>query len=236
MFLGHFAVGLIAKPAAPRVSLPVLLVAPQLLDVLWPIFVSAGIEEVHIKPGITRVMALDLVHIPWSHSLVMTIVWSLLFGLGYLALRGDRRGALILGLCVASHWVLDYATHRPDMPLSPGSDVRVGLGLWNSLPGTLAVELGMFAAGLWLYLGATQPRDRRGRLGFAALAGTLLVIYFGSIFGPPPPSERALTASAFAGWILIAFAWWVDRHRELAPELRSALAGGPGGRASPRTL
>ncbi|MCB9564274.1 MAG: hypothetical protein H6708_28140 [Kofleriaceae bacterium] len=213
MFIGHFAVGMAAKRVAPRASLPVLLAAPQVLDILFPILVAAGVEKVAIVPGLTAVSPLDLQDIGWSHSLVTSIAWSILFALGYLAITRQRREAVVLGACVASHWVLDWVTHLPDMPLYPGGP-RVGLGLWTSLPGCLAVELGMFAIGVWLYAGATRARDRVGSIGWWALVVTLLGMYLGAVFGPPPPDARALVIFAFGAWILLAWGWWVSRHRE----------------------
>jgi hypothetical protein len=115
---------------------------------------------------------------------------------------------------VASHWVLDALTHRPDLPLTPGADsARVGLGLWNSLPGTIAVEGLLFAGGLWLYAKATSALDRAGRFALWGLVAFLLAIYAANLFGPPPPSGMAAAWSALAMWLLVAWGYWVDRHR-----------------------
>lgn len=120
MFIGHFAVGFASKAAAPRVSLAPLLVAPLLLDLLWPIFLALGIETVRIVPGDTAVTPLDLHDYPWSHSLVMSLVWAALAAfVGWMALR-QIRAALVLGAGVFSHFILDLVTHRPDLPLWPG--------------------------------------------------------------------------------------------------------------------
>src|SRR5215813_8438016 len=119
MFIGHFALGLAAKRATPRVSLAVLFAAAQLADVLWPIFVAVGLEQVRIDPGNTLVTPLDFVSYPWSHSLAMLLVWGAAFG--WLVAVGARREAfVVIAALVVSHWVLDYVTHRPDMPLYPG--------------------------------------------------------------------------------------------------------------------
>src|SRR6185436_7872623 len=123
MFVGHFAVGLASKRLAPRSSEGVLLLAPLFLDVIWPVFLATGLESVRIDPGNTAFTPLDLHDYPWSHSLVMSLVWSVLFGLGYYAFSRYRRGAVVIGLGVFSHWVFDFVTHRPDMPLWPGSAV-----------------------------------------------------------------------------------------------------------------
>ena len=115
MFIGHFALGFAAKRAAPGVSLGVLFAAAQLADVLWPIFVATGVEQVRIDPGNTAFTPLDFVSYPYSHSLVLLIIWGLIFaGIAKVRLRAGF--ALIFAL-VVSHWVLDYITHRPDMPM-----------------------------------------------------------------------------------------------------------------------
>src|SRR3954470_3350305 len=113
MFIGHFAVGFASKRAAPDTNLGILMLAPLFLDLLWPIFLLLGIETVRIDPGNTAFTPLDLHDYPWSHSLLMAVVWSLLVGGIVLAAKRSRRGAVVVGLGVFSHWVLDFITHRP---------------------------------------------------------------------------------------------------------------------------
>jgi hypothetical protein len=212
MFIGHYAVGLAAKRVAPRASLGALLMAPTFLDLIWPIFLLLGWEQVRITPGGSAFTSLTFVRYPISHSLLTTLGWSALFGLVYLARTRDRRAAAVLALLVASHWVLDWVTHRPDLPLAPGGATRVGLGLWNSTTGTLVVEGAMFAAGVWLYARATAPRDRTGRWAFWAFVAVALLLY-ASHLGPPPPSVRAVAWGAMLGWLVPLWGVWIDRHR-----------------------
>ena len=221
MFLGHYGVGFAAKRFAPSVSLGTLMFASQFVDLVWPILVLAGVETVRVDPGNTAVTPLDFVAYPFTHSLATGIGWGLLLGLAYLVIRRNARGALVVGLAVVSHWVLDVVSHRPDLPLYPGGP-KLGLGLWNSLPATLAVELGLFAIGVALYLATTRPLDRTGRWGLAGLVALLLGIYGGAIFGPPPPSDTAVAWIGLAGWLLPALGVWVDRHRapRRAPSVR----------------
>lgn len=218
MFIGHFAVALAAKRAAPRASLGTLVLAAQLLDVLWPVFVLAGLERVEIRPGDTAFTPLAFEHYPISHSLAATLVWAALFGGLYAWIRRDRRGALVVAALVVSHWVLDWITHRPDLPLYPGGPLE-GLGLWNSIAGTLIVEVTMFAAGLAVYLAATRANDALGRWNLWAFAAFLALAYLAAAFGPPPPDPRTLAWSTFGVWLLVAWAWWVDRHRTPAGTL-----------------
>lgn len=213
MFLGHFGVGFGAKAAAPNVSLGSLFLAAQFIDLLWPTFLLLGIEQVRIAPGITAVTPLDFAHYPVSHSLLAVLGWAVLFALVYQFLRRYRRGAVVVGIAVVSHWMLDALVHRPDLPLFPGESPLVGLGLWSSHGATLAVELPIFLAGVWLYLRTTAAVDRTGRWAFRGLVAFLLAVYFGNLFGSPPPSVAALAWVGQAQWLLIAWGYWVDAHR-----------------------
>ena len=215
MFVGHFAVAFGAKRAVPAVSLGTLFVACQLADLVWPVLVIAGVERVGVQPGLTVVTPLDFIYYPFSHSLLAAVAWAAVFGAAYTRLRrAPKWTGAVLAAVVASHWMLDALAHRPDMPLTIGAgSARVGLGLWNSLPGTIAVELLLFAAGVWLYTRATKAVDRTGRVALWGLAAFLLVIYAANLFGPPPPSGMAAAWSALAMWLLVAWGYWVDRHR-----------------------
>lgn len=214
MFLGHFGAGFGGKAAAPQTSLGTLFLAAQLVDLLWPTLLLLGIEHVAISPGITRVTPLDFTDYPYSHSLLMTLVWATLFAAAYAALRRSARGAWVCATLVVSHWLLDLVVHRPDLPLVPHSRVVVGLGLWSSLPLTLVVELGVFAIGLALYCRTTRAADRVGSIGLWSLVAFLLAIYLGNLFGQPPPNAAAIAWVGQAQWLLIAWGYWVDRHRK----------------------
>lgn len=215
MFIGHVALAFAAKRITPRVSLAMLLIAAQWADVLWPVLVAFGIEQVRIEPGNTALTPLDFVSYPYSHSLAALVVWGVLIGSAYRGIAGGRRTFWLLGALVVSHWVLDYVTHRPDMPLYPGGPT-LGLGLWNSVPATVVVETAMYAAGLWIYLRSTRARDHIGRWAFLSLAAFLMVIYVVNILGPPPPSVDALWITALIGALLLTlWAWWSDRHRDV---------------------
>jgi hypothetical protein len=216
MFIGHFAVGLAAKPLAPKASLGTLIFAAQFIDLLWPTLLLLGIEQVRIEPGITAMTPLDFVRYPVSHSLLTVLGWGAALGLAYYALRRERREALVLGLLVVSHWLLDALVHRPDLPLYPGDSPLVGLGLWQSVPGTLFVDLALFATGTWIYLRVTRARDATGRWALYGLVAFMLLIYAGSVLGPPPPSATAIAWVSQSQWLLVAWCYWVDAHRQFA--------------------
>jgi len=215
MFLGHFAVAFAAKRGAPETSLGTLFVAAQLPDVLWPVLVLAGVEQVRIDPGNTAVTPLDFVSYPYSHSLLFDLLWAALLAGAYLVTTRARRpmaGAVCIALLVLSHWLLDAASHRPDVPVLPHGPY-VGLGLWNSRPATFIVEGTLFAAGIISYRRGTRARSRAGSIGLAALVALLVTAYLGATFGPPPPSVAALAWSVLLGWLFVALGVWVDRRR-----------------------
>ena len=224
MFIGHFGLGFAAKAAAPRVSLGTLMLAAQWLDLLWPTLLLLGAERVRIAPGDTAVTPLAFEHYPISHSLLAVLGWSLALGAVHFLWRRDRRTATVVGLLVASHWLLDAVVHRPDLPLYPGSAILVGAGAWRSVSLTLAIELPLFALGVWNYLRATRAIDRTGRWGLAGLVALLLVIQAANLYGPLPPGVGAIAWAGQAQWLLVLWAFWVDRHRA-ATRLAAARPG-----------
>jgi hypothetical protein len=217
VFIGHYAVAFAAKRAAPAISLGTLFLAVQLADLVWPALVLAGVERFEIRPGVTAFTPLDFVHYPWSHSLAAMLVWGAALGVGYMLVRKARwRDAVLLGALVVSHWVLDFVTHRPDMPFAPGDSTKVGLGLWNSVPATLAVEGALFAICVWLYARSTRALDRTGHWALWSLVAFLAVVYVANAFGPPPPSVAAVAWSANLLWLVVVWGYWIDRHRKVA--------------------
>jgi hypothetical protein len=216
MFIGHFAVAFAAKRVSTKTSLGTTFVAAQLADLLWPIFLLLGWEGVRITPNTNRFLVLDFTRYPWSHSLLMGAVWGIALGALSFAVTRNGRGAVVVGLLVPSHWVLDLVVHVPDLPLYPGGSARFGLGLWRAPLATIVVEFALFVAGLIVYSRSTRPRDRVGRYGFWALAAFLVLLYVASSTSPPPPNERALAWTALIGWPLTLWPWWVDRHRVTA--------------------
>jgi membrane-bound metal-dependent hydrolase YbcI (DUF457 family) len=217
MFLGHFAVGLALKRLAPRTSLGVLTAAAEWLDLLWPILLLVGWERVRIEPGNTALTPLAFDSYPISHSLAMSVVWGMLFGGLYLVRTRRPLAAIWIGVAVVSHWVLDWITHRPDLPLFPGSPTKVGLGLWNSIPATVVVESAMFAAGVWIYVRTTRARDRMGSINLWLYVMTLAAIFVGNLVGPPPPNPRAVAIVTLGLWVVPFWAAWIDRHRTTTP-------------------
>jgi hypothetical protein len=215
MFVGHYALGLAAKRFAPRTSLGVLIAAPILLDLLWPVFLLVGWEYVTILPNPNPFLRLQFDSYPVSHGLVAVIGWATLFASIYFGFARYLVGAITIWFGVISHWLLDYVVHRPDLPLSAGGSRLFGLGLWNRPKITIAIELMMLVAGVLIYLGATKAKKPIGNFAFWFFVLALVGLYAAVIFAPPPTSVRKVAIATMFSWLFVAWAWWLDRTREL---------------------
>jgi hypothetical protein len=220
MFIGHYAVGLASKKLAPSASLGVLVAAPILLDLLWPIFLLLGWEHVYVEPNSNPFLRFSFDSYPISHGLVAVVGWATLFAALYYGFTRYGIGALVIWMGVISHWILDALVHRPDLPLYAGSTRLVGLGLWNHRWQTIAVEVALLVLGVLVYLRQTQARDKIGVYAFWGYVAFLLLAYASVAFGPPPPASiRKIALGTLATALLIPWAWWFDKHREPAQPL-----------------
>lgn len=219
MFLGHYGVAFGLKRADPKLSLASLFLAAQFVDLLWGVFLILGWERVRVDQfAANPSLALIFEQYPISHSLLGAFCWAVIFGaVAYSLPTRDRSrhhamAALLLAVAVASHWFLDLIMHRPDLPLAGMGSTMVGLGLWNSVAATIAVELAVLFAGVLLYLTAPSRRiqPRRGRL--AVLLGVMLAAYAASFLSPPPSNATVLGIGAIVLIVVLtALAGWADR-------------------------
>jgi hypothetical protein len=217
MFIGHFGLALGAKELAQQPSLGTCFLAAQFLDLLWPVLLLAGIEHVEIDPGNTAFTPLHFVFYPYSHSLFMALLWSLLFGAVYFWFRRNVKASVVLGVLVFSHWFLDFLTHSPDLPLTPWSETRVGLGLWNHRLSTLILESLIFSLGFYLYILKTNARNKTGKIALGAFFIFMILVYLANAFGPPPESVQLIAIVGFTQWILVAWGYWIDKNRTVIP-------------------
>ena len=212
MFAGHLAIGLTGKRIEPKISLGSWMLAALLADLLVFPLLMAGIERFHALPGVaTNRMVGD---IPYSHSLLMDLVWAGLFAGAYLAGRRYWRGAWLLFAAVLSHWALDFISHRPDMQLAPGVPTKLGLGLWNSIPATLVVEGGFWIIAVIVYVRATKPTGRAGRYAFWIGVAFFTLAWYGNISAglDPNPMRAGLSGLIFFS-LIVAWACWINRLR-----------------------
>ena len=208
MLVGHFAVGLLAKRAVPSVSVGTFVLAAMLSDLLFFVFLMAGIEQAQVGRG-----GLIAQNIAWSHGLVTGALWAALFAAGFFLWRRYRPGAWALFAAVLSHWLLDFVSHKPDMPLVPGTDLRLGLGLWNSLPATLIFEGGLWIAAVILYSRATHAKSWAGILCFWAAVVLLTLAWLNNIAGPPPASSSFALQGLLFFSVMVAWFYLVNRLR-----------------------
>jgi hypothetical protein len=217
MFIGHFGLSFVAKKAAPKVSLATLFVATQFVDILWPFLLVFNVEKVAVVPGYTKTNAFEFLYFPYTHSLLMGVVWGLVTGAVYWLFKRDKQGAIVIGLCVLSHWFLDLVVHVADLPLSPFGDYKVGFGLWNYVVITLMVELLLFVGGAFFYASFTKAKNWIGKWVLWILVILLVLVQFSNTFGPAPSGSLMTLLFSFVILmaIIISLAYWVDKNREL---------------------
>jgi hypothetical protein len=215
MFVGHYGPSFAAKAINRSLPLWVLFLAVQLVDIFWSIFVMLGIEKVRIAPGITATNPLDLYYMPYTHSLVAALLWSMA---AVVVCRAFPRinawsAAGVAGAAVFSHWILDLLVHRPDLPLYDDT-LKVGLGLWNYPAVAFALEVALLFGGMYLYLRATEPVGRAGRYGMVIFGLVMLAVQSFVFFGSPPPSARAAAITALGSYFVFAgVTYWLERMR-----------------------
>jgi len=222
MFVGHLAVALVARRVEPRVNLGWFVAGVTALDLVWPIFVLMGVERVRISPGATEFTPFAFEYYPWSHSLLMSFVWGLLLVAIARTARVPSPAWPLLLAAVVSHWVLDFVTHAPDMPLWPGDSPEYGLTLWDSIPGTFVVEGAMWIAGIALYMNALARSNRRPGWPFWSMVLVCTVMWAAGPFSPPPPDASALGWFGLLGWMIVPWAVWADRSTRPSPVLAAS--------------
>ena len=209
MLAGHYSAAFLAKTIEPRLPLWGLAIAVQLVDVLWALFVLLGIEHLRVDPSLPS-NPLDLYDMPYTHSLVGALAWAALAAGAVFVARRAWLEALVVGAAVASHWLLDWLVHRPDLLLWSGS-AKHGLALWNLPAIGLALELLLLiaSAGLWLRTRRVIGGERRRAV---VLVSTLVAVQIVFTVGPPPLGPTAVVILALALFGAVAWgAWRVER-------------------------
>ena len=216
MFVGHYGVSLAVKGADRRIPLWVLFIATQWLDVIWGPLVAAEIENVRITEGFTKINALDLYYMPYTHSLPGAVGLSLILVGIYFWLRkwrGWGGSAILVGVVSLSHWFVDLPMHVADLPLW-GNDYKVGFGLWNNLPISLLLEAILLFGGLWYYLRSTKANSAAGRYAMVIFCLVMFGIHLITVFGPPPEGPAMAGISALISYLVFAgIAGWLERKR-----------------------
>jgi len=190
------------------------------LDLVWPVFLLLGIEQVSVVPGATAFNPLVFDYYPWSHSLLMACFWALCAAVAARWRGMSNRIAIVIAAVVISHWILDWISHIPDLPLWPGHSPLLGVGLWNSVSATFSVEGAIFIIEIAMYVRSSRAVDRIGSIGFWAFVLVCAALWLSSPWSSPPPSAQALAWFSLGGWLLVAWAGWSDLHRIVFAEVR----------------
>lgn len=222
MFVGHYGVSFAIKKKEATIPLWLLFIAVQWVDILFCLFVLTGVESLRIVPGFTAYNALDLHNMPYTHSLLGSLLCSLVFGFAAAYFLRHKsayvKTALWLSSAAFSHFLLDLPMHVKDLLLMPGSQIRFGFGLWNHFYLAMAVELCVFVAGLWIF----GVRNRR--YPFWILVVLCIALLVANPFMPAPQSATEFGFSALIGYTLLAaMAWWVERS--FSTPLKNAASG-----------
>ncbi len=216
MFVGHYAVSLALKKFEKRASLGVLFLSVQFLDILFFPLVVLGIERFNIVPNFTQSTHFELEYMPYTHSLVASLLWAgLAFALFKWVVVKNNSVALVVALAVFSHWLLDLVVHTPDLPLWSDASLKLGFGLWNNAAATFLLEATLLLAATWLYLRSTSSTSAIGKYGMGIYAAFLILVNIGNIFGPASADSivvlSIVTVSTY--FLFAAGAFWLDRKR-----------------------
>lgn len=202
MFVGHFGAALAASAVRGAPKMPVLILASQLTDFAFFALALTGAERFRVVEGITDLNHLDLYHLPYTHSLLGTLVWAAAFGMLVALFTSRRAAGAVAAAVVSSHWLLDLITHRPDLTLA-GAPPYLGFGLWNLPSLEIPIELGLLAGGAWLYSRAEPSRTAAGRYAMWAFVGLLVAVQILNWFGEPVQDTGFVAMQGLAAFAVI---------------------------------
>lgn len=220
MFVGHYAASLALKRVDKNVSLGMLFLAVQFVDLLFFPFVLMGIEKFSVIENYTESTHFILEYMPYTHGLFASLLWAAAVYMFFRFLPSRKsvnknRIAIILAIAVLSHWILDLIVHMPDLPLLGDDSTKIGLGLWKNDVATYLLEAILLLIGLRLYLKSTKGNTFVSKYGMIIFVGFMLIINANNIFGPPFGTDiLTMSVSAIMMYLLFAgVAFWLDRKR-----------------------
>lgn len=221
MFLGHAGVALALQRLHPKVSLGTLLFSAWLSDILLGATLLLGWEHVAIVPGATATSSVVLDRVPISHGMAGVFLWAIVLGAVYYSrptrdTAGHFRASVLVSVAALSHLLLDLVSSPGSLPVSGADSARLGLGLARSLPGTMLVEIGLLAAGLWVFLTVHRsPRHQARTVPMTTLAVVLVVLFLGTLFGPGPSTPDGVALALLIGLPALALLGaWAGRERK----------------------
>lgn len=221
MFVGHYAVSFALKAVDKNISLGMLFLAVQYIDILFFPLVLFGIEHFNLIENHTESTHFELTFMPYSHSLFATFVWAFVVYIMFCVLspkqaRHKTRKATILAVAVLSHWFLDLIVHTPDLPVFDNSSVKLGFGLSNNAIASYSLESSFLLLGLLIYLNSTKFTNYIGKYAMIIFVFIMLMINIINIFGPPFGNDVVtVSLSALTMYFLFAsMAFWLDGKRQ----------------------
>ena len=153
MTTGHFGLALGVKSKARTVPLWLLMISTYLLDFIFIILASFGIESFKpINPAHPSYGAV-IIHAYYSHSLAGALLISIIAGFIVKLIWNNKTG-LVISIVVFSHWILDLIVHRPDLPILPGNAGNLpllGFGLWKIPAVSAILELVIVGVSVYFY-------------------------------------------------------------------------------------
>lgn len=124
-----------------------ILVGVQLVELMWVVLNLAGIEQTSTNDAVHSVADIHLYYMPFSHSLLTSLLVAAGAFLICVLIRKTRPIAPWVALAFFSHFILDFVTHGPDLPLTFANQVKIGLGLytnWTVLAFLVELGFGLF--------------------------------------------------------------------------------------------
>jgi hypothetical protein len=213
MFVGHYSVAFAAKSGKNKIPLWILFVAVQFLDYIWATLVLLGVEKLRVIKGFTAGSMLDSYFHPYSHSLITAILWSGGAAISYkplcsrLGFAYNKSAALIVGVAVFSHWILDLIAHPCDLPIYDNT-WKVGFGLWNYRDPEFSLEIALLAGGIMLYLARNVLSTAR-KTAVIVFGAVLVAVQIGDTYVPRTPLSDKATAMGvwifYTLFVVIAF-------------------------------
>src|SRR5881296_2962158 len=210
MFVGHYSVAFAAKSEKNRIPLWVLFVAVQFLDYIWATLVLLGIEKLRVIKGFTAGSMLDSYFHPYSHSLITAIAWSGVAALLYKTIwraKASSSAAVIVGLAVFSHWILDLIAHPRDLAIYDNT-WKVGFGVWNYRDPEFALEIAMLVCGITVYLARNAMSIAR-KMAVIGFGMALVIVQIGDTYVPRTPLSDKATAMGvwifYTLFVVVAF-------------------------------
>jgi hypothetical protein len=216
MFVGHYSVAFATKTDRNKIPLWVLFIAVQFLDYIWATLVLLGVEKLRVIKGFTAGSMIDSYYHPYSHSLIAALIWSAVAALIYKSVwraRASNAAALLVGLAVFSHWILDFIAHPRDLAIYDNT-WKVGLGFWNYRDPEFALEVALLAGGIVLYLARNVMTTIR-KAAIIAFGIALVIVQIGDTYVPRTPlTDKATAMGVWVFYTLfVVVAYLLERTR-----------------------